>query len=189
MGKLILLLVFIGITSVSCDGRDRTYKTNYETLKQGKLLNSFSEKISYIPETYTEIISDTILSNGFRIKMKTYSNMEQSVLNEFKQDALKHKVYYREFVSEVIITKNSIEIFNKTIDKLFLDRLKNDLQLNNAIVKLRLDQSYSIASNTIVLSVMIEKIDDKKITFCDLIIDSEGAYKLKEVHALYAYIN
>ncbi|MCX7547996.1 hypothetical protein OS188_08520 [Xanthomarina sp. F1114] len=191
MQKLSFLLAFIcvGLAFLSCDGRDRVYKSNSEVLKENKLLDSFSENISYIPETYSEVITDTILNNGFHIKIKTFSHMEQNVLKEFRQDSINYKEYYREFVSEVVITKNSEEIFNKTIDKQFFNAFKNNLKLNNSIIKLIFDQTISYKANTVVLSVMIEKIDSKKIRFCDLIIDSEGNFKLKEVKELYAYIN
>ena len=51
-------------------------KTNTEVLKEHKLLDSFSEQIKYIPEKYTEVITDTILSNGFRVKIKYYYDMK-----------------------------------------------------------------------------------------------------------------
>jgi hypothetical protein len=186
LSTLLLILIF---SLASCDGRDRVYKTNTDILKENKLLDSFSENITFIPETYTEIATDTILSNGFHIKMKTYSHMEQSVLKEFELNTIKHKEYYREFVTEVIITKNSKEIFNKKVDKQFFDKLKNELQLNNAIVKLMVDESSSVENNSMTLSAMIQKIDSKKVTFCDIIIDSEGNFELKEVKELYAYSN
>ncbi|GGG49849.1 hypothetical protein [Bizionia arctica] len=189
MSKFILLLVFIGIVSVSCDGRDRVYNNNSAVLKENKLLDSFSESITYIPETYTEVVTDTILSNGFHIKMKTYSSMEKSVLNEFKQDTINHKEYYREFISEVIITKNSIEIFNKKVDKQFFETIKNDLQLNNSIVKIMVDESSSIEKDRIVLSAMIQKTNSNKVTFCDIVIDSEGKFELRKINELYAYSN
>lgn len=185
MRKLFFLLALIGVVSISCDGRDRVFKTNSNVLKQ----KSFSENISYIPENYTEVVTDTILSNGFHIKLKTYTDMEQSVLNEFKQDTINYKEYYREIVSEVSITKNSKEIFNDTIDKQFLYKIKNDLQLDNAIVNLMFDQAASMETNSIVLSAMIQKTDSKKVSFCNIIIDSEGNYKLEENSTLYAFIN
>ncbi|MFL0352451.1 hypothetical protein [Xanthomarina sp. GH4-25] len=183
------LFLILFILLASCDGRDRVFKSNTEVLLENKLLDSFSENITYIPESYTEVVTDTILSNGFHIKMKTYSNMEQSVLNTFNRDTINHKEYYREFVSEVIITKDSKEIFNKKVDKQFLDTIIEDLQLNNAIVKLSLDESSSIEDNKVVLSAMIQKIDSKNIHFWDLVIHSEGTYKLQEVKELYAYSN
>lgn len=177
------------ISLASCDGRDRVYKNNTDILKENKLLDSFSESITYIPETYTEIVTDTILSNGFQIRMKTYSNMEHSVLNKFEENSIKHLVFYREFESEVIITKDSKEIFNEKVDKHFFEKTQNDLQLNNAIVKLMVDESSSIYNNSIVLSVMIQKTDSKEVTFCDIIIDSEGNFELKKINELYAYSN
>jgi hypothetical protein len=181
---LILILV---ICLSSCDGRDRVFKTNTEVLIENKLLDSFSEKITYIPETYTEFVTDTILSNGFHVKMKTFTTMNKHVLNEFKQDSIIHKEYHREFVSEVIITKHSKEIFNQRIDKQFFHNLKNNLSLKNAIVNVIVDEASSIEKNTIILSAMIKHIHNEKIKFCDIIIDSEGKIELKEIDELYAF--
>ncbi|MCX7549424.1 hypothetical protein [Xanthomarina sp. F2636L] len=190
MGKYIftLVLMCIGIASVSCDGRYRVYKSNTDILIENKLLDSFSENITYIPESYTEVVTDTILSNGFHIKMKTYSNMEKSVLYEFKQDTINFKEYHREFISEVIITKNSKEVFNKIVDKQFFEITEN-LHLKNSIVKLMVDESSSVKNNSMILSAMIQTTDSKKIRFYDIIIDAEGTYKLKEAKELYAYTN
>ena len=189
MRKLIILMIFIGIASASCDGRDRVYKSNVVILKEGKLLGSFSESITYIPETYMQVLTDTILSNGFHVKIKTYPDMSQSVLKSFRQDSINHKTYYIEFISDIVIIKNSIEIFNEKVDKNFLKKIRNTLHLENAIVKLVVDEYASTQANSVVLSTIIYNMDGNEVYFYNLIIDSEGHFKLKEVTELYAYTN
>ena len=190
MKTILTALILIScICLASCDGRNRVHKPNKTVLKETKLLDSFSESIKYIPETYTEIKTDTLLSNGFHIKMKTYSSMNKSVLNEFKQDSINYKTYYREFVSEVIITINEEEIFNEIIDKSFLINLNSNLQLNHAIVKIGVDESSSTSKNSITLTTIIEGIENPKLTYLNLIVNAKGEYNLVEEPALYAYSN
>lgn len=190
MKQFIFLLVIatIGIVSISCDGRDRVFKTNTEVLIENKLLDSFSENITYVPETYTEVATDTILYNGFHVKLKTYTIMDKHIVNEFKQDSIVYKKYYREFVTDVIVTKNDKEIFNERIDKEFIHKHNNNLQLNKAIINVMVNQVSSVKNHGLVLSAMIKDIQNETITFCDILIDSEGNLVLKEVQELYAFI-
>lgn len=190
MKQFIFLLVIatIGIVSISCDGRDRVFKTNTEVLIENKLLDSFSENISYVPETYTEVATDTILYNGFHVKLKTYTIMDKHVVNEFKQDSIVYKKYYREFATDVIVTKNDKEIFNERIDKEFIHKHNNNLQLNKAIINVMVNQVSSVKNHGLVLSAMIKDIQNETIKFCDILIDSEGNLVLKEVQELYAFI-
>lgn len=189
MKRFIFLLVFatIGIVSISCDGRDRVFKTNTEVLIENKLLDSFSENISYVPETYTEIVTDTILNSGFHVKLKTFTVMDKHVIHAFKQDTVVYKKYYREFVTDVIVSKNSKEIFNERIDKQFIHKLNNNLHLNNAIINVMVNQSSSIENHGLILSAMIQDIQNETITFCDIFIDLEGNLVLKEVQEHYAF--
>lgn len=190
MKQFIFLLVIatIGIVSISCDGRDRVFKTNTEVLIENKLLDSFSENISYVPETYTEVATDTILYNGFHVKLKTYTIMDKHIVNEFKQDSIVYKKYYREFATDVIVTKNDKEIFNERIDKEFIHKHNNNLQLNKAIINVMVNQVSSVKNHGLVLSAMIKDIQNETIKFCDILIDSEGNLVLKEVQELYAFI-
>ncbi len=123
-------LLILVVCSASCDGRDRVYKTNTDVLKENKLLDSFSENVTFIPDTYTQVVTDTILSNGFRIKIETYSDMKESILNTVTSDAIIHKKYYREFKSNVVVYKDDKEILSKQIDKPFF--AKNFETLNTA---------------------------------------------------------
>lgn len=189
MKQFVFLLVIatIGIVSISCDGRDRVFKTNTEVLIENKLLDSFSENITYVPETYTEVATDTILYNGFHVKLKTYTIMDKHIVNEFKQDSIVYKKYYREFVTDVIVTKNDKEIFNERIDKEFIHKHNNNLQLNKAIINVMVNQVSSVKNHGLVLSAMIKDIQNETIKFCDILIDSEGNLVLKEFQELYAF--
>ncbi|WP_417238607.1 hypothetical protein [Bizionia sp.] len=115
----LFILVAIAMVFAACDGRDRLHKTPQEILHESELLDSFSETITYVPETYAEVKTDTLLANGFHIKIRTYTDMERSVLDTTKTDSIISKTYYRDIKSQVIVFKEDQEIFNKTIDKSF----------------------------------------------------------------------
>lgn len=148
-----------------------------ESLKQRKLLDSFSENIKFIPEEYAEIVTDTTLSNGFRVHIKTFTDMDKSIVNTIKNNNILFKNYYREIVSEVIVYKNDKLIFNKKIDNRFLST-KGSQYLNNEIVvdelkSITTDKLYLVASQCIPESV--------HCPFYYIIIDKKGNYELKKI--------
>ncbi|EGV42023.1 hypothetical protein BZARG_2651 [Bizionia argentinensis JUB59] len=128
------LIFLIGCTIIfaGCDGRNRLHKTPKEVLQESKLLDSFSENTNYIPEEYTEIETDTILNNGFRVHIKTFSDMENSFLELTETESVNEKTRFREFKSDVTVFKDDAEIFHKTIDKAFFanQNESHELDLN-----------------------------------------------------------
>ena len=118
----------------SCDGRDRKHKTNNEVLKENKLLDSFSEIVKYIPENYTEIENDTILSNGFRVKIKTYTEMQDNVFNEFTIDTINYKFYYRNYTGKLDVYYNNTSILKETINKSYLNKKDEESFWDDAIM-------------------------------------------------------
>lgn len=123
MNKLILLILITFISLVSCDGRDRAYQTNAEVLKVHQLLDSFSERVEYVPKKYTTVVTDTILSNGFKIKITAYIDMENAVLKIAHSEALKHKTYFRNRKAEITVEKNHKLLFSKIIDNDFFIKM------------------------------------------------------------------
>ena len=123
--KYFTLLLFLIITAfASCDGRDRAQNSNKDNVVNSKLSDSFFESISYFPKEYTEVITDTILSNGYHVNLKFYSDMNKNVLTEFKIDTINYKHYYREFNTSIVASKDDLTIINKTINKEFI--IKHD---------------------------------------------------------------
>ena len=111
---LILSLLVIVLIS-SCDGRDKAFRSAQNDLIENKVLDTFTENVNYYPKSYTEIVTDTILSNGYNIHIKFYSDMNNTlIVNE------KDATHYRDFIVDVKITKETKEIFNDTIYKSFL---------------------------------------------------------------------
>ncbi|MEZ4793494.1 MAG: hypothetical protein R2783_08565 [Gelidibacter sp.] len=113
---IVLMLLFVGF--VSCDGRKSKSVALRESIEEFKDSIGPIEIIKYIPEDYAEIVTDTLLSNGFRIKIKTYSDMEHGIVDSISViDSITTKTIKRDFISDVTVFKDGKEIFSKKIDK------------------------------------------------------------------------
>ena len=124
----LLFLFLLTIAFVSCDGRDRKHKTNAEVLNENNLLDSFSKKLVFIPEKPIQIITDTILSNGFQVKLN-YSSVENDIILKTikKENDTLTKIHYKNFKAKLEVFNNGKAINKSTIDKsLFLEFENND---------------------------------------------------------------
>jgi len=124
-------MVVLGL--ISCDGRSSFNKV--ETIQQNKLSNTQSEKTQYVPEEYTEVVNDTIFSNGYQVKIKMYSDSTRSVIVKSKKDKINHSTIYRDFNADIIINKNENEILNITLNK-------EHLVIKELLTRLRMDTYY-----------------------------------------------
>ncbi|GAA3655465.1 hypothetical protein [Flavivirga jejuensis] len=123
MSKFLFFTILSIVFLSSCDGRDRIYKTNAEILKENKLLESFTEEIKFVPETYTEIKTDTIFNNGFEVKIKYHSLESNFVLEnrKSKNDSI-IKIHHKNFEAQLLVLKNNTIINESLINKkLFYD--------------------------------------------------------------------
>ncbi|WP_084708862.1 DUF4738 domain-containing protein [Siansivirga zeaxanthinifaciens] len=116
--KSMCILLFVVISFIGCDGREKAYQKNQEVLQKAQLLESFSEQIKFIPENYTEIATDTTFSNGLQIKLNYHSLENDYVLktSKTKQDTI-IKEHFKNFEVSLQLFKNESLITEKTINK------------------------------------------------------------------------
>lgn len=180
MNKFTVLILGIIITLISCDARDRINRTPKEILKEKNLLESFSERISYFPQEYSEVKTDTILSNGYHVNVKTFTDMESSYLKQFKHDSINYKYHYRDFKAEIVASRNSI-IFHDVIDKQYI--LKHDktvsYYMETSILKsVWVNQEESLNQNKLVLNILFTQPKTNTEKVFELVIDNKGDKKL-----------
>lgn len=116
MRKLILLLTCIALVSYSCDGR----KTKKESLEQSvahfNSNNNSIEIATFQPETYVEVVTDTIMSNSVQVHIKNYSLLnEQILVSNSNGNTSKNQNYQRVFESEISISRDRKPILNTLI--------------------------------------------------------------------------
>ena len=110
----LLLLLIIGFTS--CEGRKTSTVALKESVEDFKKNVSIEVKV-YEPESYMEQEVDTLLSNGFRVKIKTKSDMANSVLFTKIKDTINYQTYYRNFKFRIVVEKDGNLIFDQNFDK------------------------------------------------------------------------
>ncbi|NMH89493.1 DUF4738 domain-containing protein [Flavivirga algicola] len=136
MNKLVVFTLISIITLASCDGRDRKYKSTVEVLKENKLLKVFSQEIKYVPDTYVEIKTDTILSNGFEVKVNYHSLENDFVIETLKseRDSIK-KIHYKNFEAQLLVLKNNTIINKSLINKALFYEYENTQFWTHAIMQ------------------------------------------------------
>ncbi len=151
---LIAVILICGITS--CDGKHRAVETHEDKLKNSNLSESFFENIEYIPKDYTEVKTDTLLSNGFSINLKFYSDMATNVVQMIKADTINYKRYYRNFNAELVVKKDKVQIFSKIITNSFVvhELSINKDTLNNFVFSdFWIDELKSIRQNKALINL------------------------------------
>jgi hypothetical protein len=173
---LISMLCFSG-----CDGR----KSKAESLKDAVTQFKDSlEFIEYIPKEYAEMKTDTILSNGFSISIKTYTNMKKSVITKHTIDSILHIQHHRDWISEVKIKRKNQLLFNEKIDMAFF--AKNNINILDSIpnainTRVWLDDDAPIEKDSInLLTVFLNPEDDNFILY-RIKIGNQGTYSLKKL--------
>ncbi|AEH02486.1 hypothetical protein [Lacinutrix sp. 5H-3-7-4] len=183
MKNILFLLAIISVFFVSCDGKERVHKSNTQVLKEHKLLDSFSKVVKYFPEKYSENEIDTLFSNGHRIKIKSFSNMEDSYLNEFTNNNITYKHYYRDTKALITVTNNSM-IFNEIIDKNFILNIDDTYKsfFNKSILQgVWLNEAESLNKKNISIDITFCKPETDWCEYFTLQIEANGNYKLKNV--------
>lgn len=177
-----LLFLTIIIVLSSCDGRNKAFRTAADDLKDSKVLDSFSETTTYFPETYVEVVTDTLLNNGLQVKIKTYTDMEDIILNEFVADSIKYKHYYRNYTGEIHIAHNKTLVFDQKIDKSLFKALSPDFNWKEAIMgQIVLDQENTNAKQ-VFIDVFYCVAESENCKDYKLIINRDGELKIKDLN-------
>ncbi|TGV01134.1 hypothetical protein [Flavivirga rizhaonensis] len=181
------ILLFIILTSIitltSCNGRERKYKTNAEVLKENKLLEFFTEEIKFVPETYTEIKTDTILSNGFKIKMSYHSLENDFVLEsrKLKNDSIA-KIHHKNFEAQLLVSKDNVIINKSLISKRLFYEFENSSFWASAVMQfIWVDQEAS-NKNTLCLNTSFCVPNTDKCKDFTLKIDEFGTIQIEEIN-------
>ena len=183
MSKLFVFVIVLATLFASCDGRYRSYQSNQNNLKQHNLYKSFSENVVYLPENYSEITSDTLLSNGFYVKIKTFTDMDNSFLNVLKKDAITYKNHYRNLMAIINIYKDNKNIVTTwvTKDSLLNYDVSYNMFLKDKILQgVWLNQYDSTVSNAAVMDIAFCNPSKKETVCFKLVVSTNGNYFIEK---------
>jgi len=178
-----LLLIFV-IGLMSCEGR----KTQKQALSEG--IEVFKKEASlevalYQPETYAEREVDTLLSNGYRIKIKTSTDMENNVLFTKIKDTVNYQTYYRNYKFKISVEKEGKVIYNESFNKARANKALNysanyapgsllyDFDRLAVLKSIQIDDDLSI-KNGIAIDIMYAIPETNKYASHRLFIDEKG---------------
>ena len=177
----LLLILIVGFTS--CEGRKTSKSALTESIKEFKISNTIiSEK--YIPKTYIEVSVDTILSNGFRVITKTFTNMKSNVIRTVKKDSITKNELHRDIESLVTVEFKNQIIFEKTITKDFIINSSNNLnvKLNTFILEgTWVNQDITSSENTVNIDIQYCSISNNECENFNLIINKFGDFNLHSI--------
>lgn len=123
----LLLLLIIGFTS--CEGRRNSSQALSESIEEFRKTATIEVDV-FVPETYLEQEVDTILSNGYRVRIKTFIDEDNNVLFSKIKDTINYQTYYRNYKFNISVIKNGKLIYNETFNK---KRVNKDFNYNEAL--------------------------------------------------------
>jgi hypothetical protein len=171
------MIFLISFTLISCDGRSKRYKSNREILQNHDLLESFSKSITYIPQAFIKTHNDTILSNGYRVKIESYTDMENSYIKSSIKNNIQHINYYRNIKASIEISKNSKESILIPISQDILVAKNKSLEkpLKNKLIKgIWIDEYASNMSNQVIIDILFYEPETNNTVNYSIVFDEKG---------------
>lgn len=184
MNKLLFLVLITTITIFSCEGRKSKADALKESVTKFKDSLATLEIVEFIPEKYAEVKTDSILSNGFSISIKTYTNMKKSVIVEHEMDTITNINHHRDWVSEVKVKKRDKLIFDENINTEFF--LKNNINISDYLSKgintrVWIEENPSMEKDSITLLTVFLNPEDNNFIIYKIKIGNDGKYSLKKL--------
>ena len=181
---LYFFILLITVTLSSCDGRDKLFKNPKQTLANKGMLLSFSERINYLPESYSETVTDTILNTGYNVHIKTYIDMNSNVIKSKNKDNLNIKTFYRNAIADISVESNDKIIFNQTISKAFISNAIEGISevLHPYILKsIWIDDDHIASKDSVIFNILFRKPENATAHKSFLLtISKDGDFKITE---------
>lgn len=181
--SLILFIILVSVFS-SCDGRISKQESLKASVEKFNDSTGVIEIIKYFPDDYSEQVTDTLLHNGSRVRIKAFTTMNQYVLNEFNENSTVTKYYYRDYNAEILVAIKGKTTFNKTIDKtIFIEHDPSLESYLNATTLhgVWLNQSKSVDKNLTIIEFLFCKPETDNCFYFEMNINEEGNFYIKEI--------
>jgi len=111
-----ILIIVASITFMNCEGRRTQSQALSKSIEKFKKKVNFETNV-YIPKTYIEQETDTLLSNGYHVKIKTYTDTSNAVHFSKIKDTINYQTYYRNFKFDISVSKDNKLIYHERFDK------------------------------------------------------------------------
>ena len=180
MKKSLFILLLAALAIMSCN-RPESPRENLQ-----KSISEFSKKhidlnivTNYYPKEYTEVRTDSIIANTFKVSIKNYSRMDSQILVDSETDDTKTKInYHRVFESEIKIALASKPLFSTIINaEDFKDASQPEFWNNATLEHVWVNQDTSTDTE---INLSISFINPKHNTYklYELVVDNRGAQRI-----------
>lgn len=116
MKKLILLFGICLIALVSCDGRKSFDKSLTNNTSNFEGIEPY-EIIVFKPESPFYKKVDTLLHNGYRVKINTYTDSDNSIVTSKIKDTITTKTHHRSYKFDIQVEKKGNIIYSDSFNK------------------------------------------------------------------------
>ncbi|WP_396600978.1 hypothetical protein [Algibacter sp. R77976] len=179
--KLLSFVFAIAILFSNCDGQDRKHKSNTEVLQENNQLSAYSKKVEFIPNKPVVIYTDTILSNGFTVKINYHSIEKESfygvVENENDTTNIKN---YKNFEAKISVYKDNSPIAETTISKMTFLEFEDASFWKSAIMQYVWVDPNASNENVLCLNTSFKIVDTENFKDFVVMIDKHGVIKINE---------
>jgi hypothetical protein len=185
MKKLIFLIFIISIVFAHFDGQERKYSNNRDVLQSSNLLESFSKKVKYTPHEPVEIVTDTILSTGFEVKLK-YLSLENNFISNITtdEDLSAKETHYKDFEAQLKVLIHGELITESLINKGLFQSYANAEFWKQAIMQ-HVWIDYQNSTNQYVqLNTSFRVLETETYKDFSILINSLGSIEIKEINLL-----
>lgn len=177
-------MALVSILCLSCNGRKTKKESMEQAISAFNLKSTPVQRNTYSPESYVEIVTDTIISNSIKVRVKNYSLLDEQVLiSEAVSGVTKEVNYQRVFESEISISTATKDILNTHISAKQFKAIDADPFWDNATLQHAwVNQELSSAEHiTLDITFINPKSDTYK--FYRMSINSKGQQTLNLIEA------
>lgn len=180
MKNLILIFAIGCVAFLSCDGRKSKSESLKISIEEFNQKQSIIELVTFYPKDYTEVVTDTLISNKVKVHIKNYSLPDETIAMSSSDFNTKndHKVH-RVFESEVAVSTPTKVIFNTHISAEQFKSISTDDFWNNATLQqVWVNQELSTTQN-IQLEMSFINPKENSYKLYRMSIDESGHQQLK----------
>ena len=136
MKYILAIFTLLAMVLTSCDGRQSSRESLQQSISKFNQTQTSLELISFYPEGYTEVETDTIMANNLRVNIKNYSLMNQEVIQHTKTIGHNKDIqYHRVFESEIVVYNENQKIYATSINASKFHNKDNTPFWNNATLE------------------------------------------------------
>ncbi|MDG3582969.1 MULTISPECIES: hypothetical protein [Galbibacter] len=169
--SLVLLLTGCDQTRLKNKGNQLFGKNPYTSVTK---LN-----LKEIPEGYAEVVTDTILSNNFVVKVKYHSTDDKVYKIENNPNRIESTAY-KEFHSDVSVYFKDRLVLNKRIEKTLFVQPENNFWDKCIMQSISIDETASL-TNDVVFNISFFNPSQEAYLDYKLVVNRSGSYYIQNI--------